>query len=85
MLEAASADAIAARRNAHRANLARYARLLVTELTELERDYIHRRVREERLALETLARDDALSAGAMELGRKEHQGHAVGRASLPAS
>jgi hypothetical protein len=31
----------------HRANLQRYARLLVTQLTELEREYLHKRIEEE--------------------------------------
>ena len=31
----------------HRANLRRYARLLVTQLTELEREYLHKRIEEE--------------------------------------
>jgi hypothetical protein len=66
-------DLIAAKRQAHRANLARYARLLATELTQIERDYIHRRVREERLALEALARDDELAPGAMGLESKQLQ------------
>ena len=48
-------DLVMARRNAHRANLARYARLLATHLTETERAYLHRRIREEKLALDELA------------------------------
>jgi hypothetical protein len=39
---------------AHEANLQRYARLLTTHLTDLERAFIHRRIAEERLALERL-------------------------------
>ena len=31
----------------HRANLQRYARLLATQLTELERAYLHKRIAEE--------------------------------------
>jgi hypothetical protein len=31
----------------HRANLRRYARLLATQLTELEREYLHKRIAEE--------------------------------------
>lgn len=38
----------------HRNNLARYRRLLATQLTELERDYINRRIVEERDALQQL-------------------------------
>jgi hypothetical protein len=38
----------------HQRNLQRYARLLATELTELERQYLHKRIAEERLELERL-------------------------------
>jgi hypothetical protein len=31
----------------HRANLQRYARLLATQLAELEREYLHKRIAEE--------------------------------------
>jgi len=81
---AAPDDAIAAKRNAHCANLARYTRLLATELTDLERDYIHRRIREERLALEALARDELLPDGTMELARTKQQSHAAGNVGVPA-
>ena len=39
---------------AHEANLKRYARLLTTQLTDTERAFIHKRIAEERLALERL-------------------------------
>jgi hypothetical protein len=38
----------------HRANLDRYARLLATNLTELERQYIHQRIAEEHAAIARL-------------------------------
>jgi hypothetical protein len=38
----------------HRRNLHRYARLLATELTDLERQYLHRRTAEEQAELERL-------------------------------
>jgi hypothetical protein len=38
----------------HRNNLERYHRLLATRLTELERDYIYRRMAEEQAALDRL-------------------------------
>jgi hypothetical protein len=47
-------DLRAARISAHRANIKRYCRLLATELTETERAFLHRRIAEERLALEQL-------------------------------
>ena len=36
---------------AHKRNLDRYSRLLATQLTETEREYIHRRIVEEQSAL----------------------------------
>jgi hypothetical protein len=39
---------------AHRMNLKRYCQLLATDLTELERDFIHRRIAETRRALDQL-------------------------------
>jgi hypothetical protein len=39
---------------AHRSNLVRYCQLLATNLTELERDFIHRRIAETRRALDQL-------------------------------
>jgi hypothetical protein len=38
----------------HRRNIQRYGRLLATELTELERQYLHRRIAEEQAELERL-------------------------------
>lgn len=38
----------------HRNNVRRYQRLLETELTDLERDFIQRRLAEERSAFESL-------------------------------
>jgi len=39
---------------AHRGNLRRYCQLLATALTALEREQLHRRIAETRLALERL-------------------------------
>lgn len=47
-------DNIYRRIRGHRANLDRYARMLGTNLTELERDYIHRRIAEENSAIAKL-------------------------------
>ena len=44
-----------ARIRTHRNNIHRYRRLLQTELTELERDFIEKRVAEEQSNLERLA------------------------------
>jgi hypothetical protein len=38
----------------HQRNIKRYARLLATELTELERQYLHKRMAEEQAELERL-------------------------------
>jgi hypothetical protein len=45
-----------------RANIKRYRRLLATELTELERNYLERRLREEREALSALTSGSAQRA-----------------------
>ena len=47
-------DMHAAAINAHRANLERYCRLLATDLTDMERDFIHRRIAQTRLQLDRL-------------------------------
>jgi hypothetical protein len=41
-------DYLDAKIQSHRANLQRYARLLATPLTELEREYLRKRIAEER-------------------------------------
>ena len=38
----------------HQRNIQRYARLLATELTELERQYLHKQIAEEQAELERL-------------------------------
>jgi hypothetical protein len=50
-----SAELRAASIRARRGNIRRYNRLLETELTDLERDFIHRRIAEEKDALRRLA------------------------------
>jgi hypothetical protein len=42
----------------HERNIQRYCRLLATELTELERRYLHKRIAEERAELERWSRQD---------------------------
>jgi hypothetical protein len=44
-----------ARLRTHRNNIIRYRRLLKTKLTEIERQFIERRLSEERYAVENLA------------------------------
>jgi len=43
-----------ARVRGHRRNIQRYCRLLATELTDLERQYLHKRIAEEYAQLEQL-------------------------------
>ncbi|HKF09022.1 MAG TPA: hypothetical protein VKB89_09920 [Xanthobacteraceae bacterium] len=55
----------------HRRNIERYCRLLATDLTELERQYLHKRIAEEHAQLERLEkrqgkREDAMVAEAAE-------------------
>ena len=40
--------------DAHRKNLVRYCQLLATDLTALEREFLHRRIAETRRALEQM-------------------------------
>jgi hypothetical protein len=47
-------DIVSARLNTYRSNIARYRRLLETNLTELEREYVQRRLSEELSNLEML-------------------------------
>jgi hypothetical protein len=42
------------RARGHRQNIERYCRLLATELTDLERQYLHKRIAEEHAQLERL-------------------------------
>ena len=44
----------AAHIRSHQSNLERYCRLLMTELTDLERQFLHKRIAEERLELDRL-------------------------------
>jgi len=46
----------------HRQNIERYCRLLATELTDLERQYLHKRIAEEHGQLERLEKEPARTA-----------------------
>jgi hypothetical protein len=54
----------------HRRNLERYCRLLATELTDLEREYLHKRIAEEHAQLKRLEnrqrKPEAVPADALE-------------------
>lgn len=49
----------------HRRNIQRYARLLASELTELERQYLHKRIAEEHAELERLQGSQPEQAGVL--------------------
>jgi hypothetical protein len=51
------------RLNAHQKNIERYEDVLDTQLTELEREYIEKRISEERFAIATLQLMSPASAG----------------------
>jgi hypothetical protein len=46
------------RARGHRQNIERYCRLLATELTDLERQYLHKRIAEEHAQLERLKKSN---------------------------
>jgi hypothetical protein len=52
-------DSHTAKMRGHRRNIARYCRLLATELTDLERQYLHKRIAEEQAQLERLEKSRA--------------------------
>jgi hypothetical protein len=54
-----------ARMIALRNNIQRYCRLLATQVTDLERAFIHRRLAEDRLAIEALEREAVAEDGAV--------------------
>jgi hypothetical protein len=51
-------DFHAAQARGHRQNIERYCRLLATELTDLERHYLHKRIAEEYAQLERLEKSE---------------------------
>ena len=50
-------DVHTAKMRGHRQNIERYCRLLATELTDLERQYLHKRIAEEHAQLERLEKN----------------------------
>jgi len=62
-------EARLAQLNAQRNNIARYRRLLRTKLTDVERQYIEKRLAEEEAALESLTSSVPAYIVAAELGR----------------
>ena len=58
-------DFHAAQVRGHRRNIERYCRLLATDLTELERQYLHKRIAEEHAQLERLEKRQGKREAAM--------------------
>lgn len=56
-----TSDHRTALRSAHRANIGRYRRLLETYLTDLEREFVKRRIAEEQAALQSIAGEDQMA------------------------
>jgi hypothetical protein len=71
-------DGNLARLRAHRNNVHRYRRLLTTQLSDLERAYIERRLSEEQASMEALSRETfpfslpAAGRAAAEIGQESH-------------
>jgi hypothetical protein len=53
-------DLHAAQVRCHRRNIERYCRILATDLTDLERQYLHKRIAEEHAQLERLEKSMAI-------------------------
>ncbi len=58
MLDFNTARLVQARVLGHWRNIERYCRLLATELTDLEREYLHKRIAEEHAQLERLKKSE---------------------------
>jgi len=52
-------DLLTAKMRTHRRNIQRYSRLLATNLSDLERQYLHKRIVDEHSELERLEREPA--------------------------
>lgn len=59
----------------HRANIARYRKLLATRLTDLERAYIERRLIEEQASVKTILRETFPDRLCLRLGEKKDARH----------
>jgi hypothetical protein len=64
----------------HRQNIERYCRLLATELTDLERQYLHKRIAEEQAQLERLEKSQPEQQAEV-VARAEAQGKRTGEQS----
>jgi hypothetical protein len=69
-----------AKMRGHRRNIERYCRLLATELTDLERQYLHKRIAEEQAHLERLEKSQPEQQAEV-VARAEAQGERTGEQS----
>ena len=72
-------DLRAAKILSYERNIQRYCRLLATELTELERQYLHKRIAEERAELERWSIPDQSENASNRTGFIEQTGWSVSR------
>jgi len=63
----------------HRQNIERYCRMLATELTELERQYLHKRIAEEYAQLEQLEKAASLRNGSANNTREKQMASSCGQ------
>jgi hypothetical protein len=61
----------------HRQNIQRYCRLLATELTDLERQYLHKRIAEEYAQLKRLEKAASRADASQSNTRAEQMGELV--------
>ena len=61
----------------HRQNIERYCRLLATELTDLERQYLHKRIAEEYAQLKQLEKAASQATASQDNERAEQMGELV--------
>ena len=61
-----------AKMRGHRRNIERYCRLLATELTDLERQYLHKRIAEEHAELERLKKSQKAEVRLIQGGTGGH-------------
>ena len=63
----------------HRQNIERYCRMLATELTEMERQYLHKRIAEEYAQLEQLEKAAPLRNGSANNTREKQMASSCGQ------
>jgi hypothetical protein len=66
----------------HRRNIERYCKLLATELTDLERQYLHKRIAEEQVELEQLERGQPEQQAEVIVAAEAHGKRTSGRSRV---